>query len=128
MGGKLLRRAEEIVACASTVNAGRLTSGMEIEVSFVEEKKANYWGTPLAYATKKMGCGKEIVEYLLEKGADPTTKTAGEFVMHLVERSLLRTTKLRRCYAVGLSSMNFRHELPFKHPTASLRTGNLSIY
>ena len=38
------------------------------------EGRPNFWGTPLCYAAHWQSGGKDVVQYLLDHGADPSIK------------------------------------------------------
>ena len=83
MGRKMLHCAAEHAALASG-DAERLSVHMEMVKFLVEELKLDVnaidteWpvqpGTPLVYAASAPADGTEVVQYLLERGADPTIK------------------------------------------------------
>ncbi|KAL9098984.1 MAG: hypothetical protein Q9163_005453 [Psora crenata] len=85
MGKRTLHRAVEGAALAGT-NTKQLSVRMEMVRFLVEQVGCDvnaldtdtplpmHFGTPLAYAARVHGGGKEVVTFLLEKGADPRIK------------------------------------------------------
>ena len=90
-GALMLHDAVWAAASARREGIDRLPVRMEMVKFLVEELKIDvnaldndqprpfFFGPPLAYAVKVRKCSMEVVQYLLEKGADPTIKDAHGF-------------------------------------------------
>ena len=51
--------------------------GLNVNALDTEGQMPSHWGTPLCYAACSSSCGEEVVRFLLDRGADLSSKTAG---------------------------------------------------
>ena len=62
--------------------------GLDVNALDGGEGRPNFWGTPLCYAAHWQSGGKDVVQYLLDHGADPLIKnTRGDGDSFSIARS-----------------------------------------